>query len=219
MDSLIFPNTIVDNFLDDPHKYVEFADTLEYSPSQSGSWPGVRSKDLSVLYPNMVERLLKKMFSLFYTFDQNIVDFYSCSSNCYFQKVSSDYNNGWVHMDNCQLTAIVYLCNSGYGTSLCKPKDITTFYSEINSEKKYESHNNVDRLSEFQKYKDENNNLFNKTVTVDSQFNRLFLFESHFFHSADNFCNKDDNKDRLTMIFFINRLCVKNFPIQRCKIG
>lgn len=218
MDSLLFPTTIVDNFLDQPHKYVEFANSLEYLPDPNGKWPGVRSVNLSEHYPQMVNRIITKITSLFYNFE-NQQDNLNWESLCYFQKVSSTFNSGWVHSDNMQLTSIIYFCEPGYGTSIYLPKDITIFNGLINSQKKFESYKNTDCIMEYQKYKDHNNGLFDKTISVDSKFNRCFLFESQNFHCADNFINKDDNTDRLTMIFFIDNLCSNNFPIQRSKQG
>lgn len=219
MDSLLFPTTVVDNFLDQPHKYVEFANSLEYLPDPNGRWPGVRSVNLTEHYPHMVNRIILKITSLFYNF-QSQQDFLNLQSSCYFQKVNSTYQSGWVHSDvESHLTAIIYFCDEGVGTSLCEPKEISSFFSNTNTNKKYESYKKSDEIEIYKQYREENNNLFTKTISVDSQFNRLFLFESDRFHCADNFVCADSKIDRLTMVLFLHNLQSDKFPIQRCKRG
>ena len=218
MDSLLFPTTIVDNFLETPEKYVELANSLEYNYDPLGRWPGTRSCDLSMHYPMMMDRIIIKIMSLFYNFDTS-TDFIKFDSNSNFQKVNSCYDTGWVHCDDGHLTAIIYFCNEGFGTSLCSPKNIESFSKIQNDEQKRESYKNLNKIKEYNEYRDQNNDMFTKTVSVDSKFNRLFVFESGNFHVADNFTNqiKNDN-ERLTMVIFIDRIGSNKFPIQRCKM-
>lgn len=215
MHSLLFPTTIVDDFLHEPFQYVEFAKSLEFASDPEGRWPGLRTKNLVIDYPDLVHHIVKKIMSLFFNFLNEKVDW---RVGCYFQKVNTIYSNGWIHSDPNQLTSLIYFCNSGFGTSLYGPKDITNFKGVINGIEKRQSYINLNKLEEYKNFKKENNNQFSKIVTVDSKFNRLFCFEGGTYHGVDNFVNDKNQEDRLTMILFISNITTEhNFPITRSK--
>jgi hypothetical protein len=52
-------------------------------------------------------------------------------------------------------------------------------------------------------YLKENNNQFDKTLTINSKFNRLLIFDSQTYHSADSFKDANCDEDRLTFISFV----------------
>ena len=52
--------------------------------------------------------------------------------------------------------------------------------------------------------------MFEKILTVDSFFNRLMLFDSNHFHSANNFFDENISNDRLTLISFISNIHKKD---------
>jgi galactitol-specific phosphotransferase system IIB component len=219
MNSLLFPTTIVDDFLNQPNQYVDLASSLEYLPSSDGAWPGVRTENLSELYPEMINNIIFKLMSLYYNFfkwDESI----HWTSQSYFQKVDNIYDDGWVHCDlHSHLTSIIYLCDNGLGTSLCIPKNITTFSGLKNQQQKFESYKNPEKIATMKQFKEDNNSMFQKTISIDSRFNRLLVFESQNYHCADNFKNIKSNVERLTLIIFINNIVSNKFPIQRCKIN
>lgn len=219
MSSLIFPTSIIDNFLDQPNKYVDLANSLDYDYDNEGRWPGLRTKNISALYPQMINKIIKQILSLYYDFhlSNEMVSWESSSS---FQKINSLYTDGWVHKDYEQLTSILYLCGPGFGTSLCVPKNIETFTDVEHLDKKEESYLNIKDVDKFEKFKLKNNSLFEKTISVDSMFNRLLVFESQNYHVADNFVNTaSKDSDRLTLVIFIKNISCSKFPIQRCKRG
>lgn len=218
MDSVLFPTTIVDNFLDQPFKYIDLANRLNYSPDPYGNWPGLRSENLSNLYPEMINRIIGKIASQFYNFE-NDQDYLEWTSMSFFQKVSSNYKTGWTHLDTTQLTCLIYFCREGFGTSLYNIKDIETYSNLIHTEEKEKSYKNVSNIDQYDNFKEKNNSQFVKSITVDSAFNRLLTFESDTYHAADNFCNDLEDQERLTLILFISDLKSKKFPIQRCKRG
>ena len=51
-----------------------------------------------------------------------------------------------------------------------------------------------------------NNQYYKKILTVNSEYNRLFLFDSHHYHMAESFVDENDKSDRLTLISFISNL-------------
>lgn len=216
MNSILFPTVIVDNFLDEPEKYIELTKKCIFKPDPRGMWPGQRTDNLTLIYPEVINRLVAKIMSIFYNFN-NKVDFleYECAS--YFQKISSMYESGWVHADNeWMITSIIYFCNEGYGTSLYSPKDLENFRGIINSDKKQESYKDPKQLEKYKVFRDENNSQFVKNIAIDSKYNRLIAFESDNYHCADNFINHT-NEDRLTLLLFIGKLKSNKFPIQRTK--
>lgn len=215
MSTVLFPTVVLDNFLDEPFQFVDLANRLKYENSKDGLWPGTRTEDLVINYPEMTHRVVKKILSLYY----NPQDEVSWSVSAFFQKVSSRYNQGWIHLDpQAQLTSIIYFCNSGFGTSIYTPKDISTFGGIVNADKKHESYSNFSEIDKYSSYREENNKQFVKTIGVDSNFNRMFCFEGGSFHGVDNFENKADTTERLTMVLFIsNILSSSRFPIERSR--
>lgn len=215
MHSLLFPTTIVDNFLDQPFKYVEFANTLNYKSDEEGKWPGVRTEDLIINYPSVIHKIVKKTLALFYNFQNESI---SWNVSAYFQKINSNYTKGWIHSDvGSQLTAIIYFCDSGFGTSIYRPKDILNFKGLINQKEKLECYKNIQKINELSNYRDENNNQFEKSITVDSSFNRMMCFQGICAHGADNFIS-NDNSERLTLIMFISKIVPQiSYPIERSK--
>ena len=127
-----------------------------------------------------------------------------------FKKISGKRypNCGWIHKDDSELTGIVYLSKHKFcGTSLCKRIDFNTHQSSKNLveyKKKFYSKNYYDEKESH--YLKLNNQNYKRTLTVDSEYNRLFLFESANFHMAESFTDKDNNEDRLTLITFISNL-------------
>ena len=121
-----------------------------------------------------------------------------------FQRTDGNlYNNyGWVHTDPDEFTSIIFLSNhKKCGTSLFKKAKITS--QVINSEFKYNYYKNTEKIkTEEEKYLKENNDQFEKTLTLNSRFNRLILFDSSNFHAAEKYGEENINEDRLTLVTF-----------------
>ena len=49
----MYPNLIVDNFFEDPDSIVDLSKNLQYSSSDDGRWPGIRSNYLHRIYPRL----------------------------------------------------------------------------------------------------------------------------------------------------------------------
>ena len=58
-----FPTLIIDNFFDDPDKVVEYANTLEFLPSELGEWPGKRSEELWMTNPELFDYTSAKIYT------------------------------------------------------------------------------------------------------------------------------------------------------------
>tara|TARA_Y100000385_G_C13077822_1_gene632334 strand:- start:199 stop:855 length:657 start_codon:yes stop_codon:yes gene_type:complete len=196
------PTIITDNFLKYPNKVLDFSKQCTFYKDPDGKWPGKRSEALHTINENLFSFLHKKVFSILYPHHYEEI-MYSATSS--FQKIGgNDYNHeGWVHNDGCELTVMIYLSNhNGCGTSFWEPKEFVK--EPINYKEKYKLYRNEITASEALPYLKENNNLFNKTLTVNSKFNRLLVFDSKTYHSAESFKDVNCDEDRLTFISFIH---------------
>ena len=54
----MYPNLIVDNFFEDPDSIVDLSTNLQYSPSDDGRWPGLRSNYLHRIYPRLFDFII-----------------------------------------------------------------------------------------------------------------------------------------------------------------
>ena len=135
----------------------------------------------------------------------------------YFQKSNKHFGKGWVHADvDFLITGIIYLnpiesLNSGTSIYQAKRTGAEPIHSDIKQDFYKGKIENCDVA------RDENNNQFEETVVVKNKFNRLVLFDSHLFHSANEFVGNDADSERLTLVFFINKLFIHQYPIQRMK--
>ena len=203
---MLYPSIVVDNFFSQPELIVDFASKLKFYQNKDGRWPGKRTEVLHSNNFSFFDYVNQKILSVIYPNNKDL--YYSAET--YFQKISGKRypNCGWVHKDDSELTAIIYLSKHKFcGTSLCK---------RITFDSKESSKDLVERKKKFysQNYYDEkeagylklNNQNYRRTLTVDSEYNRLFLFESANYHMAESFTDKNLNEDRLTLITFINNL-------------
>ena len=212
----MFPTTIVDNFFDDPMMVRKFALEQEFLPDPTYKWPGLRTNFLHNIDPKFFGNTMRQFLTLFYPPDVEC----AWAATAQFQLVPKEYDQGWVHLDGALVTGIVYLNDEDIpnsGTTIYKPKTPGT--GLIHGDKIEESFKHPDRTSEFEKYREENNNQFEESVVVKNRFNRLLAFDSHLYHAANDFKNNTNTSDRLTLVFFINKLVVDHYPLQRSKRG
>jgi len=199
--NFMIPTLIIDNFFKNPEKIVDLCKTCAFDKAPKGEWPGVRSNLLSEINFDLFNLFHIKIFALMYP---NFYEEIYFNASTFFQKINGKKypHDGWVHQDASQFTAILYLSNhTDCGTSLWEPK---TFQKPIHTEKKRQFY--LDQISKEEAlvYLKENNNAFNKTLTVQSKFNRLLVFDSKSYHSAEKFHDIKCKEDRITLISFIN---------------
>lgn len=214
MINYIIPTTVVDSFLDDPLWIKEFALKQEFTTDPANKWPGKRTKDIVELDPVLFSHIVNKFFSLFYDHEETQVRW---QANAYFHMIDETYDTGWVHRDQGRLiTGVVYL-NEGNnsGTSIYEsisPGLQLTNAAILNACFK-EPEENTKLLEQ---YRHDNNSQFKESIVVKNKFNRLIAFDSHLHHSANNFFGSDLTS-RLTLVFFISKLDVNAFPLQRLR--
>jgi len=219
MKTLHFPTTVVDDFFEYPDAVREFALQQDYLPDPENKWPGKRTKSLHEINLNFFSNTVNKVFSLFYDLERTKILW---SADARFQKVDSKYQEGWVHTDENVCTGIIYLAKSENkcGTTIYRPIDPINVILK-NADKKYESFNNTDLISNTKDFRLENNKQFRSTVTVQEEYNRLVLFDGHLFHGANEFYGDEDDSARLTLVFFIRQIHIHGestiFPVPRMK--
>jgi hypothetical protein len=206
MKTFCFPTTIVDGFFDNPDAVREFALKQDFFAAVDFRWPGRRSRPLHELHVGFLETTINKIIGIYFDDGNN-----SCNweAIAYFQIVDKEYECGWVHSDLDSLaTAIIYLSENSQnsGTTLYKPKD--PIYSTIkHGDKKFESFKDVSTLGANRVYREDNNNQFLPTITIEGEYNRLVLFDGHYFHAANNFSD-----GRLTLIVFFKKIAPSIAP-------
>ena len=216
MNNYMFPTTIVDNFFDDPTLIRNFALAQEFFPDPDHKWPGLRTDFLHILDPKFFGNTMQQFLLLFYPAGSEC----SFSASAQFQLVPKEYDQGWVHLDGALVTGIIYLNDEhipNSGTTIYRPKYPGT--GLIHGDKIEESFKNPDRTADFEKFRKENNDQFEESIVVKNKFNRLVAFDSHLYHAAGDFKTGESDTSRLTLVFFINKLVVDHYPIQRIKRG
>lgn len=206
---ITIPVTIIDNFLDNPDLWVDIANTCNYKPATSGNWPGVRSEPLEKLVPEAFDKLCSKFFSIFYNLKIEPINW---KVTARFQKISNNMEAGWVHYDKDIISGIIYLnkdSNIGAGTAIYSPNNLL---GTIHTDKKINFFKGIE--PNIAKYREDNNNNFTETIRISNIYNRLVAFDSNIPHRALDYNTKED---RLTLVFFIEKLFCENTPISRSK--
>jgi len=212
----MFPTTVVDNFFDDPMQVRKFALSQEFFPDPKHKWPGARTNFLHTIDPKFFGSTIRQFLALFYPAEVEC----AWAATAQFQLIPKEYDKGWVHVDGALVTGIVYLNDEDIpnsGTTIYRPKH--TGAGLIHNDKIVESFKHPDRASEFTEYREENNKQFEESIVVKNRFNRLLAFDSHLYHAADDFSLGTNDSNRLTLVFFINKLVVDYYPLQRSKRG
>lgn len=208
----MIPITIVDDFLDEPQKLVEFADRLEYQPCPQGNWPGRRCDHLHKIAPPLYDDITTRIMALFHSIPDVLNG--EVDVNMQLQRVPAKSHHGWVHHDNCFATGILYL-NDNAGTTLYKRTH--QFNEEINPVATKQKSNLQGYLTEpDKKVQEEFNSSFQKEVVVAGLYNRLLMFHGNILHSANSF-EREDEEDRLTLVMFFHRFYGEAMPLQRMR--
>ena len=212
---MLYPITCVDNFFDNPDDIKNYAKTLDYNYSKEGKWPGERRNYLHEINFNFFNWCSEKILSIYFP---QIHECLEWSAKMQFQKINgSEYDHeGWVHKDNSdnEFTSIIYLSKeSNCGTSIYKQKLDNFIPNGKEKQKGY-----LNKKTNLKSLK-ETNNKFEKTITFNSIYNRIILFDGGYLHGADNF----GKEERLTLITFFSNVRIKNsgvclkYPISEMK--
>ena len=216
-----YPITVVDNFYENPDEIRKFALSQQYEYCHeikdiAFTFPGSRTKDLSIIYPELFQKVCHKLTSLFHNFEHDILRWQI--TTC-FQSVTKDYEGGVIHHDdNTVFAAVCYLSKEA-------PKNSgTTLYKEgkLFDQQKYEAAliANDERFKKNQPVVTEYHHMFDEIVSVENIYNTLIIYEGHHHHSANEFFGDTLENSRLAQVFFCNRVDATKesaFPLLRFK--
>ena len=192
------PSLCKDNFFVDPHKIINYANTLDFKQTRYIS--GSRTDKLHTINKDLHHYINKKIISIFNP--RRTSEF---AAETYFQKSDPDENDGWVHSDPSLITAIIYLTiDDTSGTSIFNLKDEFLNPDWSIGETKYKYFGKKQKYTKKQKElffqnKLKHNDYFDKTMHFEGKFNRLVCFDSKHFHAAE-VCHKE----RLILISFLH---------------
>ena len=200
-----YPVTIVDNFFEDPDAIVKMAEEMKFYNPNTGNWPGMRTKQISVEEPRFFNYFGNKLHLLFV---DSVPEYWNMQ--CHFQKINpfcedkySKRNRGWIHQDHdCWFGGIVYLTKNpepDTGTSIYKAKNGYSFQmaEEISMKEKIYRSEEVDD-KEYDRAYDTMRDQYEETVSVANVYNRMLLFSGNTHHGVQTF----GTTPRLTLNFF-----------------
>jgi hypothetical protein len=218
---MLFPNFIcVDNFFDNPDEVVNLSKQFNYSGNIYS--PGERTEAVHALNYDFFNWVNLKILSILYPNEIKNLQF---NANTFFEKIKKLEHDNWVHVDrDFKFTAIIYLNKEDTaGTSIFHPKNFKGQNINKSASLKYEYFGkkgklNKDKLQEIKKTKEENNNCFQKTFSIEGIYNRLIIFDGNTYH-ASNPLEKDH--ERLILISFFKDVSLINgiikYPVPTMK--
>tara|TARA_Y100000590_G_scaffold416984_1_gene516247 strand:+ start:877 stop:1830 length:954 start_codon:yes stop_codon:yes gene_type:complete len=235
-----FPVT-VDSFFRNPYKIVNYAKTLSMSEDPYKDWPGKRSKNLQEILPDLSVAIIQKILFCYGSYDcfktqQAInISMHFQEINCAEPNDKHDVlNRGWIHTDfspsghKNELAGLIYLSpniDPDSGTSLFNRIPITQeieqeYYKireEANEIKKTRPKTKNEKLHyeevylKYEKY-------FLEQIRFQNVFNRMIVYDTNEFHRANNYYSGTEKESRLTLVFFIEGIQMKEtYPLQRVK--
>jgi hypothetical protein len=217
-----FPTIVVDNFWDNPNWVREYA--LSQKFDVAGKYPGMRTKNLDELNPQLFEKFVKKVYGIYYdleSIERDGIDL-SIRIETSFQLIppyTGDPNDakdqGWIHMDHSAIFAgIIYLNPSNpfeCGTSIYKPIDESKL--DWSQQERLDFWMGGKEDNYYQAFENNNSN-FIETINVSNVYNRLISFDAYSYHGAQNFVTHDE--PRLTQVFFVYDSTIES-PLDRMK--
>jgi len=215
-----FPAISIDNFYNNVDDVRKFALSQTYTAPPLGEYPGVRTDPLHEIDQEFTQKFCYKLFSLFYNFNNEAVNW---EITTYFQKIKP-YDNpktnvGWTYMDNNTILAgLIYLTpNAGLdsGTSLLAIKESEHASPDYKIKCNFYKNETVDTAQYIQML-EEHNNKFTETTRFNNVYNTLVAYPGETYHRANNFdCGQSE---RLTQVFFVNRIHTIATPIERSTV-
>ena len=211
----LFPTLVVDDFLEDPDYVLCLATNAEYNDPGHTNYPGVASKNkIHELDQELFDTILQKIFGYYWDLN-NPVKF---RVDMEFQKIEKN-GQGIIHLDTTYgaLAAGVIYLNQDID------KDTgTSFYKLTDPDYKIKQHEFLDPIARYHagEHVDVldnicvlNYNMFEETMRVQNQYNRLVTYDSNVWHTATSY----GDQTRYTLRFFVNELESKhqNFPLLR----
>jgi hypothetical protein len=212
----LFPVLSISKFFKEPDKIRDWALSLDYTSSETGDWPGVRSKALHEIDAEWADVFFSKFLSSYYNF--HLGDDVRFNVQAHFQKLTPHKNQrcnqGWTHMDNnTVLAGLVYLtpnANKDAGTSLFVLDEGKDAVIDSKIKQDFYLGKEVD-LERYTSALEEYNSRFTETTRFVNNYNTLISYPGDYYHRANNF----GDGERLTLVFFIEQLSAPYVPLEK----
>ena len=211
----LFPTLVVDDFLEDPDYVLCLATNAEYNDPGHTNYPGVASKNkIHELDQELFDAILQKIFGYYWDLN-NPVKF---RVDMEFQKIEKN-GQGIIHLDTTYgaLAAGVIYLNQDIDRDTG-----TSFYKLTDPDYKIKQHEFLDPIARYHAGEhvdgldnicEKHYNMFEETMRVQNQYNRLVTYDSNVWHTATSY----GDQTRYTLRFFINELESnhQDFPLRR----
>jgi len=193
------PIKVIDTFLESPELWRDYALKQEFFRDTMAPWPGLRTKSLNEINPDLFNSLARKLIKHCH----GSTEFPHLEIT--FALVDETFGTGWIHQDEPKynIAGMIYLNPSaplGTGTGFY---NFSTYTDESFFHQALDEYNalEVDR-PKFEEAKQRQRSFFNKTMTVENEFNRCLMFHPNQWHAADKFFGNSKETARLTINFF-----------------
>ena len=211
----LFPTLVVDDFLEDPDYVLCLATNAEYNDPGHTNYPGVASKNkIHELDQELFDAILQKIFGYYWDLNNSV----KFRVDMEFQKIEKN-GQGIIHLDTTYgaLAAGVIYLNQDIDRDTG-----TSFYKLTDPDYKIKQHEFLDPIARYHAGEhvdgldsicEKHYNMFQETMRVQNQYNRLVSYASDVWHTATSY----GDQTRYTLRFFINELESnhQDFPLRR----
>jgi hypothetical protein len=198
-----FPLTVVDNFFTDPLGIRRLA--LNYPEYKtSDMYSGIRTENICKTHPLLGQHITDKIIDLY---NIKAVDL---RVSLHFHKTDSSYPGAWVHQDDVDLSAVIYLNPDSedtlsFGTSLYRWNFSEERYDAKNMKSMRDSFKDPSLKDEVENNRIIANNCFVESVRVGERFNRLIAYDGRTPHAGQGYYgNNAQNNSRLVLLCFLD---------------
>lgn len=195
-----------DNFLKNPDKVVDLANTLEFIPSEVH--PGRRTKNLFEINQDtaafgtyLAKRIADDVFPGMYNM---LIDIRFHINDTYDDELC---NKGWIHSDPASVAGVLYLnkdmCDFDTGTSMFEKISEGNFSTaDVTSRNNFNLHKQV--TERYKQDLEDNHKNFYETLRSGNKYNRLIAYDSSIWHRPNSY-KMNNGENRLSIIFFVEK--------------
>jgi len=206
-----YPLTVVDNFFDNPDEIRDYSNKCDWY--RSDKIIGHRTNELGTdeKHKEFFHFMGHKIMCLLQPYEPTRVTY---RANLFFQKqmAGKSYLDGWVHKDNAEISALIYLNkNDTYGTNVYKRKTqwasgVATLEGAPGENLKHRGFNSIGNEDfdeqKFFEEKQKHNSHFKPVTSVSGVYNRILLMDSCEYHALQTPTPEEDKEERLILMMW-----------------